>query len=137
VTEEFRGALPFVITTVDIGDGSARELFIRNVLQAAQVNSEHLSDWGFSPDTEGSNTAVLAKVVMVLLGVEPVLSQLGFARQQPEAIGTCHGWPKACSPTDGAVASVGALSQIDVRFKLDGATMATAMVRLQHSVLVQ
>jgi hypothetical protein len=132
VAEEFRGALPFVISTVNISNGSARQLFIRNVLQTAQVNSVHLSDWGFSSDTEGSNTTVLAKVMMVLLCVETVLNQLRFARQQSKAIGPCHGWPKACSPADRAIASIGALSEIEVGFELDGAAVTTAMVRLQH-----
>jgi hypothetical protein len=132
VTEEFRSALPFVITPVDIGDGSARELFIGNVLEATQVDSVHLSDRGFGSEPKGSNTAVLAKVVKVFSGVEPVLIQLRFARQQSEAIGTRNGRPKACSPADGAVAPVGALRQVDVRFELDGTTMATAVVCLEH-----
>jgi hypothetical protein len=132
VAEEFRDALPFVIPTVDVSDGGVRQLFIRNVIQAAQVDSEHLPDWGFSSDTEGSNTAVLAKVMMVLLGVESVLSQLRFARKQSKAIGPCHGWPKACSPADRAVASVGALSEIEVGFEFNSAAVTTAMVRLQH-----
>lgn len=55
------------------------------------------------------------------------------SREQAEATFSCHGWPESRSSADRAVTPVGTLREVEFGFKLDGATMTTAMVSLQHA----
>jgi hypothetical protein len=71
----------------------------------------------------------------VLPRVEQILRQLGLAGEQPEAPFSRDRRPEACPSADAAVAAIGALAEIEVGFESDGATVATAMVGLQHGGL--
>jgi hypothetical protein len=70
-----------VVATIDVGDGHPRKLFLRYVLETAQVDAVHLSQGSLVSDPERPHATVLAEVVEVLSGVEQVLRQLRFARQ--------------------------------------------------------
>lgn len=131
--EECGIALPVVVAPVNLSDGNPRKLFVRDIFKAAKVDSVHFADGRFIADTEGAHAAVLTEIVVILLGVEQLLGELRFARQQAEALRLHHGRPKARSPADGAIAAIGSLRKIDVCRKLDRATVATAMVCLQHA----
>src|SRR5688572_21637682 len=106
--EEFGNALP-VAATIDISDGNPRQVLVRDVFQAADVDAIHLADRRFVAHAIGAHAAVLAKVVMVLSGIEQVLGQIAFPAQQLEALRLDHGRPEAGSPAYRAVASIGAL----------------------------
>lgn len=131
MAEELRRA-SLVVATVNIRDGDLCQLFVRNVVEAHHVYAVHLADGRFVAHTERAHAAVLAEVVMVLPGVEQILSELCLARQQAKALRFHHCRPEACSSANGAIASVGALRQIDVGFEFDGAAVTTAVVCLQH-----
>lgn len=75
---------------------------------------------------------LLAEKVMVLPGVEQVLRQFRFARQQAEAFRLGHDRPKAVAPANGAVATIRILGEVQVGFEGNGAAVATASICLQH-----
>src|SRR5215831_19737758 len=105
MTEEFRSVLPSVVATVDVRDRNPGQLFVRDAFQASHIDSVHLPDRRLVADAKGANTAVLAEVVVILPGVEPILTKIGFARQQAEVIRLCHRRPETRSPADRAVAA--------------------------------
>ncbi len=58
--------------TVNVRDRDARELFFRYSLDAPQIDPVHLPDRRLGADTERTDAAALAEVVLVLPGVEQV-----------------------------------------------------------------
>jgi hypothetical protein len=132
VAKELGDTLPPVVAAIDVSDGNACQLLVRDVVQAPDVDSVHLSDWRFSSDSKGSHAAVLAEVVVVLPGIEKILGQLRFPRQQAKAAFPRNGGPEAGSPADGAVAPIRALRKVEIGFELDCATVTAAMVGFQH-----
>jgi hypothetical protein len=75
---------------------------------------------------------VLAEVVLVLPGVEQVLHQVCFTGQEAKAFGFGDCGPEARSAADRTIAAIGTLSEIEIRLELDGATVTTTSVGLQH-----
>src|SRR5262245_9631735 len=134
VTEKFRGVLPSVIAAVNVRDGNAGQLFVRDAFQASHVDSVHLPDRRLVPDPEGANTAVPAEVMVVLLGVEPILSQLRFSRQEAKALGLRRRRPETRSPADRAVAAESALGEVDVGLEPHRPTVTAATVCFQHDL---
>jgi hypothetical protein len=132
MAKELGRSLPPVIATVHIGDGDARQLFVRDLFQTPDIHSVHLSYRRFGSDPEGAHAAVLAEVVLVLLGIEDIPSQLCFPCQQAKAAFPGYRWPEASSPADGAVAPIGALRKVEIGLEPDRATVTTALVGLQH-----
>src|SRR5688500_13088882 len=130
--EERRSFLPPVVQPVDVGDWHFGKFFFRDTLQAADVDAVHLSDRGLISDTEGSDAAVLAEEVLVLLRIEAVLSHLMLARQQAETLGLGNCYPEPVSPADGAVAPVRAHRQVEISLESNRSAVATPAVCLQH-----
>src|SRR6476469_1556072 len=121
-----------VVHSVDARHGDARKLFLRDVLQATDVDTVHLSNGGLRSHAKGTDPALPAEVVQVLARVEPVLGKLGFARQQAKVLWRGHRRPKPRTAAYGAVAAIRVLREVELGFELDGSAMATAAVRLEH-----
>ena len=121
-----------VVHTVDVGHGDARELFLRDALQATDVDAVHLANRRLRSDAEGTDAAVLAEAVQVLACIEAVLGKLSFACQQAKVFRGRYRRPKPRSAADGAVAAIRALREVELGFELDCSAMATAPVRLEH-----
>src|SRR4249919_3880730 len=98
--EERRGIFPPVVQAVDIGNGHLRQFFFGDALQAPYVDTVHLSNGRLIAHTEGTDAAVLAKEVLVLLRVEEVLRHLPLARQQAKALRLRNCRPETVSPAD-------------------------------------
>ena len=130
---EVRWRLELIVATIDVGDWNLRKLFVRHVVEAPQIYPVHLTHRRIISHAEGTNTAVLAEIVKVLLRVEQVLRQLRLARQQAETVSFGHRWPEARPAADGAVAAIRALREVQFSFELDGATVATTSSSLQNS----
>ena len=64
--------------TVNVRDRDARQLFFRYSIEAPQIDTVHLPDGRLGANTKRTDTAVLAEVMLVLRGVEQVLSHLCF-----------------------------------------------------------
>lgn len=122
-----------VILAVNVRNGDARQFFIGHVVEATQVDAVHDSDGGLGAHAIGTHAAELAEVVLVLLRVEQVLRQFGLSTEQTKAFCPRDRGPEAGSPTDGAVAPIRALRQIEVGFKAHGATVTTATIGSLHS----
>lgn len=75
MSKEFGRVLPSVASAIDVRDRRARQLVVADVVQAAEVNADYFSDGCFSANSEGSNAAVFAKVVLILFAVEQILRQ--------------------------------------------------------------
>ena len=73
VAKELRCTLPVVVAAVGVGDGQGGQLFVGDASEAPQVDPVHLSNGRLGSDAKGTNAAMLAEVVLVLLGVEEVL----------------------------------------------------------------
>ena len=129
---EVRWRRELIVETIDIGDWNLRKRFVRHVVEAAQIYPVHLTHRRIVSHAEGTNTAVLAEIVEVLLRIEQVLRHLRLARQQAKTVSFGHRWPEARSAADGAVAAIRALREIQISFELDGATVATTSVCIQH-----
>jgi hypothetical protein len=125
-------ALPFVMQSVDVSNGDLRKLFVGDIGKASKIDSVHLPDRRFVPDTETTNSTVLAEVVMVLFCVEQILCQLRLAGQQTEAFRFGHGGPEAVAPAYGAITAIRALRKVEVCLEGDGTAMTTTPIRLQH-----
>ena len=121
-----------IIATIDVGDWNLRKRLVRYVVEAAQIYPVHLAHRRIVSHAEGTNTAMLAEVVDVLLRVEQVLRHLRLAQQQAKTVSFGHRWPEARSAADGTVAAIRALREIQFCFELDGATVATTSVGFQH-----
>ena len=121
-----------VVHAIDVGDGDARQLLLRDAGQATEVDAVHLSDGCLSSDTEWPNAASSAEEVKVLASIELVLRELGLAGQEAETLWGCHGRPEAVSAADGAVAAIRLLGKVEFGLELDRSAMATAAVRLKH-----
>jgi len=65
--------------------------------------------------------------------MEQVLGKVALSGQEAKASVSCNGWPEACPAADGAVAPIRTLREIEVGFERDGATVATAVVCIQHA----
>jgi hypothetical protein len=100
MTQELWCVLPSVIATVNVRDGNPGQLVVRDVFEAPYVDPVHLANRSFVSDAKGTNTAALAEVVVILLGIEQILSKVRSSRQETEAIGLCHSWPETRSPAD-------------------------------------
>jgi len=117
---------------VNVRDGNPRQLFIGYVFKAPEIDTVHDSDGRLGAHTIRTHATPPAEVVLVLLCVEEVLRQFRLARDQAETFCLRYGWPESGSPTDGAIAPIGALGQIEVGLELDGATVAAAMIGFLH-----
>lgn len=104
-----------------------------DALQAAYIDTVHLSDWRLIADAEGTDAAVLAEEVLVLLRVEEVLSHLPLPRQQAKVFRLYNSYPEAVSPADRAVASIRTCGEIEIGLEPHCSTMATTAVGLQHT----
>ena len=122
-----------VVATVNVRDGDARQFLLRYIFEAAKVDAVHLPDGRVGSHSERTHATNLAEEVVVLLGVEQILSQLGLSGQKPEPFGLRNSRPEARSAADGAVAPVGALREIELGFELHRTAVATPSVGLQHS----
>ena len=71
---------------------------------------------------------MFTKVVMVLFGIKEILREFRFALNNAKKFWLDDGRPKARTAADGAVATVGALRQIDLGFEFDRSAVATSMV---------
>ena len=129
---EVRWRRELIVETIDVGDWNLRKRFVRHVVEAPQINPVHLAHRSIVSHAEGTNTAVLAEIVKVLLRVEQVLRHLRLAQQQAKTVSFGHRWPEARSAADGAVAAIRALREIQFSFELDGTTVATTSVGFQH-----
>ncbi len=67
--------LPPIVHTVDVRDWNLREILFRNSFQTADVDAVHLSDRRVIADSKWTHTASLAEEVLILLGIEQVLSE--------------------------------------------------------------
>jgi hypothetical protein len=132
VGEESGGFVPSVVYTVNVRDWDLGELLFADALQAANVDAVHLSDGRVVSDPERSNTAVLAKEVLVLPCIEEILRQVLFAGNKAKTVGLSNCSPKAISPADGAVAPVCALRQVEFGFEPYCSTVATSFIGLKH-----
>src|SRR5436189_2836067 len=103
-----------VVHTVDVGHGDARELFLRDALQATDVDAVHLANRRLRSDAEGTDAAVLAEVVQVLACIEAVLGKLSFACQQAKVFRGRYRRPKPRLAADGAVAAIRALREVEI-----------------------
>ena len=129
---EVRWRRALIVETIDIGDWNLRKRLVRHVVEAAQIYPIHLTHRRIVSHAEGTNTAMLAEIVKVLLRVEQVLRQLRIARQQAKTVSFGHRWPEARSAADGAVAAIRALREVQFSFELDVAAVATTSVGFQH-----
>lgn len=132
MTEKLGGTLPVVVQPVNVGDRQARQLLFRDSRETAKINAIHLANGRFGSDTERSNAAVFAEIVMVLLCVEHVLSQFRLSFQETKTAFSCYSRPKTIAPADGAIAAIRALLKIKVGFELHRAAMAATLVGFQH-----
>ena len=124
--------MPPVVQSVNVRDRHLGKFFFRDPLQASDVYAVHLSDWSVVADTKGTDAAVLAEEVLILLRVKSVLRHLVLARQQAKALGLGNCYPEPVSPADGAVAPVRAHRQIEISLEPNRSAVATAPVCLQH-----
>lgn len=129
---ELRRALPTVVAPVNVCDGNPCELFIGDVDEAPDIDAVHLADRSFIANSEAAHATVSADVVMILPGIEQILRQISFSREQAEAFWLCHGYPLASPTTYGTVAAIGTLRQIEVGLERNGAAVAATLVCLQH-----
>lgn len=88
---------------------------------------------GIVADAEGTDPAVLAEEVLVLARVEEILGHLAFARQQAKTFGPGDRRPEPGAATDGTLASVARLAQVEVRLEPDRAAVAAASIGLLHA----
>ena len=65
--------------------------------------------------------------------VEPVLSQVTFARQQAEMIRRSNGWPESGAAAYGAVATIRRLREVEIDLERYGAAVATALICTEHA----
>jgi len=75
---------------------------------------------------------VLAEDVVRLAGVEPVLAEIAFAREQLERGRLDDRAPPAVLGAIRAVAAAGTGLQVDLGLEADGAAMAAAVMGLEH-----
>jgi hypothetical protein len=73
---------------------------------------------------------------MILVGVERVPGQLILAGQDAETAIDRDGRPEPGSATDGTIAAVRALREIQVSLELQGSAMTTARIRFEHRYAV-
>jgi len=121
-----------IVATVHVRDGNSRQLFVLDVVEAAEVDPVHRADGRLGSYTEGTDAAVPAEVVDVLPRVEHVSSQLGRARQQSKSLGCRDRRPEARSAADRAVATIGFAHEVEVSLERHRSTVAAAAVGLQH-----
>ena len=132
MVEELGSILPIVVQPVDVCDGQARELLLRDTRKAAEIYPVHFSDGRFSSDAEWSDTTTFAEVVLILLRVKQVLSEFRFSLEKPEATFFCHSRPEAVAPAYGAIAAVCALFKVEIGLERDRSAMAATLVSFQH-----
>ena len=120
---EVLGRCKPVVVPVNVGDRDARQIFFRHSLEAPQIDPIHLTGRRLGADAERTDATVLAKVVLVLPGVEQVLCQLRLTRQETKSFRLRDRGPEACSPADRAVAAIGALREIEIGLELDHTTV--------------
>src|SRR5688500_6064170 len=83
--EEGRLVRTAAMHAVDIADRNLRQLLFADPLEAADVDPVHLADRRVVADAERPHAAPPAEEVLVLAGVESVLGQLCFARDQAKS----------------------------------------------------
>jgi hypothetical protein len=98
-----------VVHTVDIRDRDFGQLLIRDVLQAANIDTKHLPDWRLVTDSKRPDSTDLTEEVLVLAAVKQVFSKHFLAGNQPEVDLSRDRRPEASSATNRAIASKRAL----------------------------
>ena len=85
-----------IVATIDIGDWNLRKRLAPHVFEAPQIYPALLTHRRIVSYAEGTNIAVLAELVEVLLRVEQVLRQHRLARQQAETVSreAARSWPR-------------------------------------------
>src|SRR6188768_3966956 len=127
---ERRLVVPTVIHTINVGDRDLRQLLLRDVFQASNVDAVHAR-----ADAKNPHSAMFAEEVLTLLRAEEVLRELGLSGNELEGVGLCYPRPEPVPPTDGAVAAEARLSEIEVNLDNDLSAMATRPVALQHALI--
>jgi hypothetical protein len=130
--DKLGGLLPSVISTVHIGDRNLRQFLFRDTLQAPDVDPVHLADWRIVADSEGTDTAVPAKEMLILSSIEQVLRQLSFTLHQPKAVRLSDRHPESIPTANRAVTSVAALREVEFGFESDSATVTAAGISFQQ-----
>ena len=125
---ERRPVVPSVIHTINVGDRDLRQLLLRDVFQASNVDAVHPGT-----DAEHPHSAMLAEEVLTLRRAEQVLRELGLSGNELEGFGLSYARPEPVPPADRAVAAVARLREIEVDEDSDLSAMAARPVALQHS----
>jgi hypothetical protein len=124
---------PVVVTAVHVPDRQRVELLGRNVVEAGDAHRNIVAaDLLDVAVAEHRHAAGPAKAVVILLGVELVVAELAFARQQAEIRRLDHHAPVALLGTDRAIAPARASLEVDVRLEADPAAVAAAVIGLLH-----
>src|SRR5689334_12458004 len=131
-----RRRLEVVVASIDIGHRERGELFIREIVQTADDNGDELTVGRRAHVRKRLDPASLAEHVIDAVGAEVVLAERVLALQEAK-VGTIDGdQPVAALAADRAVASHCSLTEVDVGFVADRATMAAAGMGLFHRNLL-
>ena len=126
--------VPVVVTTIHILDRNPRELFLGNIVDTHNIDADHFPNRRVVANTKSPHTAMFAKIVMVLFGVEQILYKVGFALKNVERFRLGDHGPETRAPADRAITTIGVLRQIDRCFEFDCAAVATAVIGFEHLV---
>jgi hypothetical protein len=121
-----------VVGSIDVGDGNARKLFLREAFQATDVYAVPLSNGGLGSDTKRTHPAAPAKEVQILASVELVRRKLGLPCQDTKVL-----WGRHCGP-EPVRRQIEQLQRYEVWVRSSSAsnltrsTMAIAAIGLEH-----
>jgi hypothetical protein len=128
--------LKSVMQPVHIGYAQPGQILIGEIVEAADVHPVHLAHGGVIAHPERPDATDLAEIVLILMGVERVPGQLILAGQDAETAIDRDGRPEPGSATDGTIAPVRALREIQVSLELQGSAMTTARICFEHRYAV-
>lgn len=118
---------PTIVHAVDVRNGYARKLLFGDTFEAAHVDSVHVGT-----DAENSDAAVLAEKVLSLPRAEQVLRQIALTREQLEPVRSSDCCPESVAATDGAVAAIAGLGQVEIGLDDDLSAVAARTIAIQH-----
>jgi hypothetical protein len=121
-----------VVHAVDTGNRNARQLFLSDILQAADINAIHLADGRLIADAKRPDATYFAEEMLILPRVEQVFGEHIGARYESKLTLLCHSRPEPVPPANGTITPVRSLGEIQLCLEADSSAVAAALVRLQH-----
>jgi len=128
MADEIRSGIPAIVHAVDVGDWNGRQFFLRDSLQAADIDAVHLADRRVVADAEDPDAAMLAEVVVISLRTKYVAGEFTFAGDQPEAVRCGNCGPEPVAPADRAIAAITRLLEVQAGLNLDLSAVASCPV---------